>query len=324
MTNSLKVAVIGANGIGKQHARWFDGEGCEVVAFAGSSPASVERTAGVLRDLFGFSGRGYHDCEEMLRREGPDIVVVSSPPTLHAAHATAAIESGAHVLCEKPFVWREDNDGAKIDREAAALVAKAREKSRLLALNTQYVAGIDLYEQLVPECARHRTEIKCVYSEMESKGGGGKDEYEQIFIDLAPHGISLGLGWAPDAQLVPDSQTCNIQRKQTTAAFSLADGEREIRVELCVRNIEEGAPIRRFGVNGVLVDYFGRNDKNGVFRTFLSRQGREAMFDDLMQTSIRRMIQAVRGEGAVLVDAETALRNVEIQTALMHAAGERP
>jgi hypothetical protein len=43
------VAVIGASGIGKNHARWFHQHSCEVGAFMGSSPASIERTQELLR-----------------------------------------------------------------------------------------------------------------------------------------------------------------------------------------------------------------------------------------------------------------------------------
>ena len=35
--------------------------------------------------------------------ERPDIVVIGSPPGFHHEQAKAALEAGAHVLCEKPF-----------------------------------------------------------------------------------------------------------------------------------------------------------------------------------------------------------------------------
>jgi predicted dehydrogenase len=84
---ALKVAVVGASGIGKNHARWFHGHGCDVVAFVGSSPESVSRTHKVLEQGFGFCGRGYHDLQEMLQREKPDAVCISSPPQLHHEQA---------------------------------------------------------------------------------------------------------------------------------------------------------------------------------------------------------------------------------------------
>jgi predicted dehydrogenase len=42
------------------------------------------------------------DWLEVIATE-PDIVVISSPPGLHHEQAKAALEAGAHVMCEKPF-----------------------------------------------------------------------------------------------------------------------------------------------------------------------------------------------------------------------------
>jgi predicted dehydrogenase len=62
------------------------------------------RSADVLshiRDTFGFE-RATTEWREVIAAE-PDIVIVSSPPTLHHEQASAALEAGAHVMCEKPF-----------------------------------------------------------------------------------------------------------------------------------------------------------------------------------------------------------------------------
>ena len=55
---ALRAAVIGARGIGKHHAKWLHYEGCDVVAFVGTSDETVIKTGEILRDLFGFEGRG--------------------------------------------------------------------------------------------------------------------------------------------------------------------------------------------------------------------------------------------------------------------------
>src|SRR5687768_9099806 len=100
MSETFKVAVIGASGIGKNHARWFHQHGCDVVAFVGSSPESVARTQKVLEDGFGFTGRGYTDVQEMLSNVKPNIVCVSSPPPHHFAQVLQSLQAGAHILCE--------------------------------------------------------------------------------------------------------------------------------------------------------------------------------------------------------------------------------
>lgn len=45
----------------------------------------------------------YSDPEEMLEREGPDLVDVCTPPATHASLARAALSAGSHVLIEKPM-----------------------------------------------------------------------------------------------------------------------------------------------------------------------------------------------------------------------------
>jgi len=47
----------------------------------------------------------------------PEVVVVATPPTLHAAPLVAALEAGAHVFVEKPL--DATHEGAAIAREAA-------------------------------------------------------------------------------------------------------------------------------------------------------------------------------------------------------------
>lgn len=46
----------------------------------------------------------YDDTAEMLERERPDVVLISTPPFTHASLAAQAMEAGADVVCEKPMV----------------------------------------------------------------------------------------------------------------------------------------------------------------------------------------------------------------------------
>ena len=45
----------------------------------------------------------YSDVSEMLSKEGLDVVDVCTPPQVHALIAVEAMESGCHVLLEKPM-----------------------------------------------------------------------------------------------------------------------------------------------------------------------------------------------------------------------------
>lgn len=83
----MKLAICGASGIGKHHAKWFKHEGAEVVAFLGQSNEKNRLTSKTLTDLMGFNGRSYTAIDTMLSTERPDAVVICTPPETHAFFA---------------------------------------------------------------------------------------------------------------------------------------------------------------------------------------------------------------------------------------------
>ena len=99
------------------------------------------------------------DYREVLTHE-LDICVVSSPNRFHYEHARAAMESGAHVLVEKPFTVDPS--------EAWDLVETAERLDRhlLLALGWNYRPMVRRAKELVEE-------------------GGGFGDIEHIMIDMS-------------------------------------------------------------------------------------------------------------------------------------------
>jgi predicted dehydrogenase len=83
--------------------------------------ASFERETGI---------ETYVDLDELLHRAAPDVVVVATPPDSHAALCIRALEGGAHVVCEKPFVSSVD--------EADRVLAAASAAGRSVAVNHEF------------------------------------------------------------------------------------------------------------------------------------------------------------------------------------------
>ena len=73
----------------------------------------------MVRDHFGFE-HATEDYREVIERDDLDGIVVSSPHTLHYEHALAALESGKHVMCEKPLTTNAEH--------ARQLIAAADER----------------------------------------------------------------------------------------------------------------------------------------------------------------------------------------------------
>ena len=322
MAPELKAAVIGASGIGKHHAKWFHRLGCSLDAIAGSSPESAARTAEKLREMFGFEGEGHPSVEEMLAAGRYDLISIASPEECHYDHFMRALDHGAHVLCEKPLVFDHDLSHATMLSRAASMVDAAADSGRVAAVNTQYVAGVDAWHELMAERGIDPGPPETFFMQMESRGGEEGTDFEQIFIDLGPHPISVLMGFCGPGKMVEKSASCTVEQKRVEAQFDYAmDGGGTCRAQIVCMNRPEGDLIRRYGINDRPVDYEGRNDDQGVYRAYLTYQGEESCHQDFMESSLERFVAAVKGEAArPLATVAEGLENLRIQLALLEMA----
>lgn len=122
----MKAAVIGDSARGhyghSMESVFNDRPGISIVAVADP----VEGGRKKMQKVMG-AARDYADFREMLAKERPDLVMVA-PRWTEDRHAmiSAALEVGAHVLCEKPFVHSME--------EADDLLARAARARRVLAV----------------------------------------------------------------------------------------------------------------------------------------------------------------------------------------------
>jgi predicted dehydrogenase len=75
-------------------------------------------------------GHLFADAEALLAATKPDIAIIGSPPDSHYRLTCLALDHGAHVFCEKPFV--------RTPTEADEIIAVADRRGRLVAVNNQY------------------------------------------------------------------------------------------------------------------------------------------------------------------------------------------
>ena len=122
--NELKIGVIGL-GIGRMHIeRYLKHPAAKVVACADLNKERVDRNA----TEFGLTG--YAEAEEMLAKEKLDIVSVCTPNKFHKELTIKALQSGAHVLCEKPM--------AMSAAEAREMLLAAKEAKKRVGINFSY------------------------------------------------------------------------------------------------------------------------------------------------------------------------------------------
>jgi predicted dehydrogenase len=89
--------------------------GADVVAIASGRIESAKSAA----DAFGIP-HAYADWQEMLDRHEFDLVLVATPTDLHAPITLAALERGAHVVCEKPTAMDAGEARLMLEKATAA------------------------------------------------------------------------------------------------------------------------------------------------------------------------------------------------------------
>jgi predicted dehydrogenase len=156
-------ALIGGGFIGPVHVEALRRIGVTPVGVLGSSPEKAERTA---REL-GIR-RVYRDIDELLADPLAGVVHVASPNAHHFEQVTRVLQSGRHVICEKPLANSSEEtrsllelSGARTGQAAAVnynvryypICREIRERirrgdlGRLLSITGSYVQDWLLYPE---------------------------------------------------------------------------------------------------------------------------------------------------------------------------------
>jgi predicted dehydrogenase len=188
----LRVGVIGAGSwTVASHlpnlVRRRDAGDVELTIVSRRNPELLKR----IQDKFGIE-KATTDWREVLA-EQPDVVIVGSPPGMHHEQAKAALEGGAHVMCEKPFT---------IDpADAWDLDVTARRTGRQL-----FVAYGWNYRPMVIEA--HRL--------MHDDGGIGAIEHVALHMDSVTRELLSETGSYPqaDPEAIPQAETWS--RRETS------------------------------------------------------------------------------------------------------------
>ena len=93
----INFALIGCGRIGQRHARLMAKNGtlkavCDIVKDRADTLANA------------YAATPYYDIDELLHRQkDTDVIAVCTPNGLHAIHCIKILQTGMHVLCEKPM-----------------------------------------------------------------------------------------------------------------------------------------------------------------------------------------------------------------------------
>ncbi|PZF65149.1 gfo/Idh/MocA family oxidoreductase [Curtobacterium sp. MCBD17_013] len=120
--STLRVAVVGPGGWGRQHTRVFAARAdTDLVAVVGRHPDRTAKAAATL------GARAYTDIDRMIEAERPDLVSVSLPNEEHFEPTMRLLEHGIPLLVEKPLVFDL--------HQADTLLAAAAEQDTFFAID---------------------------------------------------------------------------------------------------------------------------------------------------------------------------------------------
>ncbi|WP_203567569.1 Gfo/Idh/MocA family protein [Aestuariimicrobium ganziense] len=112
MNDKVRIGIVGTGNIARyRHLPCFtENESADLVAVCDIKPDVLAAAA---KDFD--VPQSYADYREMYEKAGLDAVVVSTPNDVHAPATIAALESGLHVLCEKPMALDPAEGQAMLD-----------------------------------------------------------------------------------------------------------------------------------------------------------------------------------------------------------------
>jgi predicted dehydrogenase len=188
----IKVGIVGCGFIAnRKHLPMLSlHEDVEVVAFC---DLIKERAEASCKNFGTADAKVYLNYQDLLARKDIDVVHVCTPNSSHSEITVAALESGKHVMCEKPM--------AKTSAEAKAMLDAAKRTGKKLTIgyqnrfrtDSQFIKGLcdkgelgDIYLGKGFATRRRGVPIWGVFMNKELQGGGP-------LIDLGTHALDLTL-----------------------------------------------------------------------------------------------------------------------------------
>ena len=205
----LKVGIVGCGGIGTQkHLPCIKETNlADVVAFCDIIKERAEDAA----KKFGARGAKVYEKYQDLLEEKLDAVYVCTPNRSHSEIAVAALESGKHVMCEKPMAINTAEaikmcDAAKKSKKLLTIGYQSRYRPDSQYLKKECDAGVlgEIYYARAKAIRRRAVPTWGVFLNEYEQGGGP-------LIDIGTHALDLTL-WMMD-NYAPKSVTGTVYHK---------------------------------------------------------------------------------------------------------------
>jgi len=289
----LKIAILGATGIGKFHVRDFYDLGCKIVAILGSSKETADKAAKTIGKKIGYTVKPYWNLDLLLKNENLNIVSVCTPPKYHYQMVKKCLEKNINVFCEKPLVTKD------IFIKTQELLNVAKNKNKLLMVNTQWSFVID--KIYIPKKIDNFT--------FESKPGL---KGESLLLDHLPHANSILV------KLIPDGRIKKIifskkKEEEISVRFSYYNYTNEVKVLYKFKFKKERPRKIRFIINK---ESFLRKIGKNYSQSLILNNGECINIGDPFKESLRSFFELIQNPKKSAIEKEI-LENAILQEKIL-------
>ena len=177
----MKLAILGASGIGKFHARTFDKLNVEVNSILSSSKVTGKATSQDLKDSLGLKVNYYDDLDMLLNKSMPDAVTICTPNELHYEQILKVLDKKIPIFCEKPLFWNKKDNYKAFSKKLKVI---SDHPNRAIFVNTSGASYIKSIKNLLP-LSKDLNSFNFNFITQ------GNNKYMEIAEDLMPHGLAM-------------------------------------------------------------------------------------------------------------------------------------
>jgi predicted dehydrogenase len=187
--STIKLGFIGLGRMGITHLSILNSNPLVEVTSA-SDPSKVMK---VFFNKYFKSINLYDDYKELIERENPGAIIISTPPNLHYEIINYAIEKGTHIFCEKPFTLSSIQSS-----ELADLVEKkeiVNQVGYVNRFNDMFIKAKELIDNnVIGKIIRFKSEMFSFTISKEDEGEGWRGNEESgggCLNEMGSHAIDL-------------------------------------------------------------------------------------------------------------------------------------
>lgn len=299
----IRIAILGARGIGQVHARIFHELGAEICAVLGSSDESATDAAQGLKGLLGIEPQPFSCLSALIDIAHPDAVSVCTAPHLHFEQIMTAFDHNLPVFCEKPLFWHHPIQQSEVQQKLANL---EKHHNRRLFVNTSNATFIEHVIEMLG-----KPDLIDTFSfHFHTQGSyTGRD----IGLDLLPHGLSLLL------TLFNSVEVKDLTEQVDEHRYDCVFMSGQCQVKFSFQELRGGEKLLAFDINGRTFTRI-QQGIGATYRVFLQDSETRVRFEvpDPFQVYIKRFLDYSHSDMVAREDAfEEAAMNLRLMANIL-------